>query len=166
MQNGLSVGIDHEKAGRSLVNVVAYNPAAEADYNYALQRLREVDFPLLAELSSHKDASDADIMDLLRLENQVVLGETSLSLALSVAHSRVEKIRENVAAQGSALIGVWVPLVDPLSAKNLIGAASTFGNVLAAVVTTTALSTTFAFASSVPPITIDDYEVVSVDGQE
>ncbi|GKB29994.1 hypothetical protein Tco_0869395, partial [Tanacetum coccineum] len=69
MQNGLSVGIDHEKAGRSLANVVAYNPAAEADYNSALQRLREVDFPLLAELSSHKDASDADIMDLLRLES-------------------------------------------------------------------------------------------------
>ncbi|GKG50255.1 hypothetical protein Tco_0521355, partial [Tanacetum coccineum] len=86
----------------------------------------EVDFPLLAELSSHKDASVADIMDLIRLESplvdapgmsdlqpnveqltllihrpedQVVLDETSLSFSLSVAHSRVEKIGENVAAQ-------------------------------------------------------------------
>ncbi|GJZ08661.1 hypothetical protein Tco_0542944 [Tanacetum coccineum] len=158
MQNGLSVGIDHEKAGRSLANVVAYNPAAEADYNSALQRLREVDFPLLAELSSHKDASDADIMDLLRLESPIADSPRMRNLQ--------PDIRENVAAQGSALIGIWVPLVDPLSAKNLIGAASTFGNVLADVVTTTALSTTFASASSVPPITRDDYEIVSVDGQE
>ncbi|GJR43653.1 hypothetical protein Tco_1311756 [Tanacetum coccineum] len=193
MQSGLSAGIDHGKAGRILEDVVAYNPAAEADFNSALQRLREVDFRLLAELSSHKDASAADIMDLIRLESplanapgmsdlqpnveqltlpihrpedQVVLGETSLSFALSVAHSRVEKIRENVAAQRLALIDVWVPLVDPLSAENLIGVASTSGNVPAAVVTTTALSTIFASTSFVPSITTDDYEIVSVDSQE
>ncbi|GJW57334.1 hypothetical protein Tco_0104065, partial [Tanacetum coccineum] len=137
MQDGLSDGIDHGKAGRSMADIVAYNPAAEADYNSALQRLREVDFPLLAELSSHKDASTVDIMDLLRLEDsladalrmndlqpdieqltlpihrpedQVVLGETSLSFALSV------------------------PLVDPLSTKNLIGMASTSGSVSTVVV--------------------------------
>nr|GFA57581.1 hypothetical protein [Tanacetum cinerariifolium] len=67
MQDGLSVGIDHEKA------------------------------------------------------DQVVLGETLCSFALSVAHSRVKKIRENVTAQRSALIEVWVPLVDPLSGENLVG---------------------------------------------
>ncbi|GKA51247.1 hypothetical protein Tco_0744443 [Tanacetum coccineum] len=54
------------------------------------------------------------------LEDQVVLGETSLSFALSVTRSRVEWIRENVAAQRSTLIDVWVPLVDPLSAKSMI----------------------------------------------
>ncbi|GKA31956.1 hypothetical protein Tco_0718323 [Tanacetum coccineum] len=116
---------------------------------------RQVDFPLLAKLNSHKDASTADIMDLLRLgspladapgishlqpdveqltlpihrpEDQVVLGETSLSFALSTS--------------------------------------STSGHVPAAVVTTTALSTTFASASSVPPLTTDDYEIVGTDGQE
>ncbi|GJT03704.1 hypothetical protein Tco_0838166 [Tanacetum coccineum] len=193
MQDGLSADIDHEKAGRSLADVVAYNPAAKADYNSAMQRLREVDFPLLAELSSHKDASTADIIDLLcleslladapgmsdlqpdveqvtlpihRPEDQVVLGETSLSFALSVAHSRVENIRENVAAHRSALIDVWVPLVDPLSAENLIGTSSTPGHVPAAVVTTKALSTTFASVSSVHLITIDDYEIIGTDGQE
>ncbi|GJT53411.1 hypothetical protein Tco_0988465, partial [Tanacetum coccineum] len=57
-----------------------------------------------------------------------------------------------------------VVLVDPLSAKNLIGAASTSGSVPAAIMTTTALSTTFASATSVPPITIDDYDIVNVDG--
>ncbi|GJW18798.1 hypothetical protein Tco_0026234 [Tanacetum coccineum] len=193
MQDGLTAGIDHGKAGRSLADIVAYNPAAEADFNSALQKLCEVEFPLLAELKSHKDASTADVMNMLLLEgpladalgisdlqpdveqltlpihrlgNQVVLGETSLSFALSVTHSRVERIGENVAAQRSALIDVWVPLVDPFFAKSLIGEASTSGSFLAAVVTTTALSTTFAAASSVPPITIEDYEIVGTDGPE
>ncbi|GJV12403.1 hypothetical protein Tco_1353944 [Tanacetum coccineum] len=189
MQSGLSAGIDHEKAGRSLEDVVAYNPAAETDFNSSLQRLREVDFPLLTKLSSHKYESAADIMDLLRLESpladapgmsdlqpdvkqltfpihrpedQVVLSETSLSFALSVAHSRVENIRENIVAHLSALIDVWVLLVDSLSTENLIGTSSTSGNVLAVVMTTIALSTTFAPTSSVPPITTYDYEIVSV----
>nr|GEU94976.1 transposase (putative), gypsy type [Tanacetum cinerariifolium] len=193
MQNGFSSGINHEKASRSLADVVTYNPAAEADYNSALQRLREVNFPLLAELKSHKDASTTNVMDLLRLEgpladaprmsdlqpdveqlklpihhleDQLVLGETSLSFSLSVTHSRVERIREDIAAQRSGLIDIWVPLVDPLSAKSLIGEASTSDSVPAAVVTITSLSNTFASASSVPPITIEDYEIVGIDGLE
>ncbi|GKF15526.1 hypothetical protein Tco_0056988 [Tanacetum coccineum] len=152
---------------------------------------RQVDFSLLAELNSHKDASVEDIMNLLRLESpladapgmsglhpeqlrlpihrsedQVVLGETSLSFSLSVTHSRVERIRENVAAQRSALADVWVLLVDPLSVENLMGATGTSDSVPATAVTTTALSTTFASASSIPPITVDDYEVVGADAQE
>nr|GEU76681.1 transposase (putative), gypsy type [Tanacetum cinerariifolium] len=191
MQDGLSAGIDHGKTGRSLADVVAYNLAAEADYNSALQRLREVDFSLLAELKSHKDTSVEDIMNLLRLEgpladapgmndlqpnvdqlmllvywfeDQVVLGETSLSFALSVTHSRVERIRENVAAKRSALIDVWTLLVNPLSVENLVGEAGTSESVLAIISIITALSTTFASTSSVPPITIKDYEIVGTDG--
>ncbi|GJS41646.1 hypothetical protein Tco_0566689 [Tanacetum coccineum] len=139
MQDGLSADINHGKTSRSLADVVAYNPAAKADYNSALvQRLREIKWFLVRPLCHF----------------------------LCVAHSRVEKIRENVAAQRSALIDVWVSLVDPLSAKNLIGTTSTSDSVPAAIVTTTALSTTFASASSVPPITTDDYDIVNVDGQE
>ncbi|GKB14309.1 hypothetical protein Tco_0848232 [Tanacetum coccineum] len=48
----------------------------------------------------------------------------------------------------------------------VLGKASTSGSVPAAVVTTTALSTTFAAASSVPPITIEDYEIVGTDGSK
>nr|GEY20965.1 hypothetical protein [Tanacetum cinerariifolium]GEY25030.1 hypothetical protein [Tanacetum cinerariifolium] len=147
--------------GRSLADVVACNPTMEVDYNFALWRLCEVDLSLLAELKSYKDASVEDIMNLLRLEDQVVLGETSLSFALSVTYSRVERIRENVAANRSALIGVWNPLVNPLSVENLMGEVDTYDRV-----TTTSLSTTFASASSVPPITIEDYEIVSTDGPE
>ncbi|GKC08048.1 hypothetical protein Tco_0999658, partial [Tanacetum coccineum] len=124
-----------------------------------------VDFPLLTELKSHKDASTEDIMNVLRLEGaladaprmndlqpdieqlklpihrseeQVVLGETSLSFTLSVSHSRMKQIRENIAAQRSALVGVWTPLSKPLSVTSLMGKASTFGMVPAASVTTTA----------------------------
>ncbi|GJS64695.1 hypothetical protein Tco_0679259 [Tanacetum coccineum] len=112
MQDGLLAGIDHRKAGRSLADFVAYNPSVEEDYNSALQELREVNFPLLTDLKYQKDASVEDIMNLLRLEGplagapgmsdlqpdveqlmlpihryeyQVVLGETSLSFALSAA---------------------------------------------------------------------------------
>nr|GEV90442.1 hypothetical protein [Tanacetum cinerariifolium] len=193
MQDGLSVGIDNGKAGRSLKDVAAYNPSAEADYTFALQRLREVDFPLLVEQKSHKDASIADVIDLLRLEgpladapvmsdlqpnieqlklpihhpkDQVILGETSLLDALYVTHSRVERIRENIVAQRSALIGVSTPLVDLLSVENLVGAASTSDSMVVTAATTTAMSDTFAFASTVPPITIKDYEIMGTDGSE
>ncbi|GJW09086.1 hypothetical protein Tco_1571509 [Tanacetum coccineum] len=47
MQDGFSASIDHGKAGRSLADVVAYNQATKADYNSALQRLREVGSPYL-----------------------------------------------------------------------------------------------------------------------
>ncbi|GJU50398.1 hypothetical protein Tco_1219953 [Tanacetum coccineum] len=123
MQDGLAAGIDHDREGRGLMDVAAYNPSADADYNSALQKLRESDIEQLR-------------VPIHRSEDQVVLGETSLSFALSVSHSRVERIRANIAAE----------------------------RVPAATVTTTALSTTFAFASSISPISTNDYEIV--DGQE
>ncbi|GJT84525.1 RNA-directed DNA polymerase, eukaryota, reverse transcriptase zinc-binding domain protein [Tanacetum coccineum] len=191
-QDGLSAGIDHGKAGRSLEDVAAYNPFAKGDYTSALHRLYKVDFPLLAELKSHKDASTADVMDLLRLEgpladapgmsdlqpnieqlklpiyhpeDQLILCKLSLLVALDVTLLRVERIRENVAAQRSALIGVWTPFVDSLSVENLVGAASTSDSTTATVATTIALSLTFASVSTVPPITIEDYEIIGTDVQ-
>ncbi|GJT70908.1 hypothetical protein Tco_1030194 [Tanacetum coccineum] len=110
MQDGFSAGIDHGKAGRSLADVVAYNQAMEADYNSALQRLRPLaDAPGISNLQPHVDQL---MLHVHRSEDQVVLGETSLSFALSVTHSHVERIKENVAAKRSALIDVWTPLVD------------------------------------------------------
>ncbi|GJZ37385.1 hypothetical protein Tco_0583576 [Tanacetum coccineum] len=119
MQSGLSVRIDHRKAGRSLADVVAYNLAAEADYNAALPL---ADAP---EMSNLQHDIEQLTLSIHRSEDQAVLGETSLSFALSTPAS--------------------VP---------------------ATVLTTTALSTTFASTSYIPPITVDDYEIVSVDGQE
>nr|GEU38377.1 transposase (putative), gypsy type [Tanacetum cinerariifolium] len=164
MQDGLSADIVHGKEGRSLADVAAYNHVAKANYNSALQR-----FCPLADVSGMSDLQpnvDKLMLHVHRSEDQMVLGETSLSFALSVTYSRVERIRENVAVKRSALIGVWPPLVDPLSAENLVGAAGTSNSVSATIATTTALSTTFASASSIPPIIIKDYEIVGTDGLE
>ncbi|GJV49947.1 hypothetical protein Tco_1440159 [Tanacetum coccineum] len=106
MQDRLVAGIDHGKAGRGLADVAAYDPFVEANYVSAVNALRAMDFLLLAQLESQKDASIADIMGLLhlegptaeapeashlkpspeqlmlpihRLEDQVVIGETSFS---------------------------------------------------------------------------------------
>ncbi|GKA54216.1 hypothetical protein Tco_0753165 [Tanacetum coccineum] len=88
MQDGLSAGIDHGRAGRSLEDVAAYSPSAEADYTSALQRLREVDFPLLAELKYHKDSSTADVMDLLRLK-----GPLADAPGMSDLHPHIEQLK-------------------------------------------------------------------------
>ncbi|GKG10489.1 hypothetical protein Tco_0341889, partial [Tanacetum coccineum] len=57
MQEGISAGITYGAEGRKLTDVAAYNPSAEADYLSSLQRLQSVNFSLIAELRSHKDAS-------------------------------------------------------------------------------------------------------------
>ncbi|GJU44529.1 hypothetical protein Tco_1201795 [Tanacetum coccineum] len=59
---------------------------------------------------------------------------------------------------------VMVPLIEPLSAENLVGEASTSG-VPAVVAATTALSTTFVQASFVLPIPALDHEVVDMEPQ-
>ncbi|GKA51270.1 hypothetical protein Tco_0744466 [Tanacetum coccineum] len=150
----------------------------------AVNALHAMDFLLLAQLASHKDASMSDLMDLLRLEgpaaetqkanqlqpspeqlmlpihrpeDHVVIGETSLSFSLDVIHAHVQRIRGDDAARRLSLSDAMVPLIEPLSAENLIGEASTFR--VPATVTTTALSTNFIQNSSVPLISVADYEV-------
>ncbi|GJX76519.1 hypothetical protein Tco_0323330 [Tanacetum coccineum] len=193
MQDGLSVGITHGTEGRDLTDVATYNASAEADYMSALQRLQSVNFSLLVELRSNKDASIETVMNLLRLEDtlaerlglaesqphvdqlmvpihhspdQHVVGASALSLSLDVSSSRVRKIKENIANHRSALHDVFLPLSEPLSVTALTGTEGTSDVMPANAHTTTALSVTFASASSIPPISTDDYEVVRADGQE
>ncbi|GKF93392.1 hypothetical protein Tco_0280111, partial [Tanacetum coccineum] len=71
MQEGLSAGITHGIEGRTLTDIAAYNPSAEADYLAALHHLQSVSFSLLAELKSNKDASIETIMNLLRLKDHL-----------------------------------------------------------------------------------------------
>nr|GEZ97755.1 hypothetical protein [Tanacetum cinerariifolium] len=66
MQEGLPAGITHGAKGRQLADVAAYNPSAEADYLSALQYLQSVNFSLITELKSNKDASVDTIINLLR----------------------------------------------------------------------------------------------------
>ncbi|GJW73151.1 hypothetical protein Tco_0132521 [Tanacetum coccineum] len=54
-----------------------------------------------------------------------------------------------------------VLLIEPLSAENLVGEASTSG--IPAMATTTALCTTFTQTSSVPLISVADYEVLGAE---
>nr|GEU75996.1 hypothetical protein [Tanacetum cinerariifolium] len=189
MQEGLSVGTTHGAEGRKLVDVAAYNPSAEADHLSDLQRLQNVNFSLIVELKSNKDAIIDTIMNLLHLDDvlaerigliksqphvnqlmvpihhspdQRIVGASALSLSLEVSHSRVKKMRENIPKHVSALRGVFVPLSEPLSAIALEGMEGNSGSTHD---TTTTLSKTFVFASTVPPISTDDYEVAHVDGQ-
>nr|GEW42196.1 hypothetical protein [Tanacetum cinerariifolium] len=144
MHEGLSAGITHGAEGRKLANVTVYNPSAEVDYLSALHRLQNLMVPI------HHSP------------DQRVVGASALSLSLDVSHSRVKKIRENIAKHVSALRGVFVPLSEPLSAAALEGTEGTFGSTHD---TTTTLSMTFVSASTILPISIDDYEVAHADGQ-
>ncbi|GJV70333.1 hypothetical protein Tco_1485842 [Tanacetum coccineum] len=192
MQDGLSAGITHGAEGRNLTDVAAYNLSAEADYISALQRLQSVNFSLIAELRSNKDASVETIMNLLHLDgtlaeklgltesqphvnqlmvpihrspDQTVVGATALSLSLDVSHARVQKIRENIANHRSDLRDVFIHLAEPFSAVALEGTGGTSKIVPATVDTTTTLSTTLASVSTIITISVDDYDVAGTDDQ-
>ncbi|GJW35956.1 hypothetical protein Tco_0058876 [Tanacetum coccineum] len=192
MQEGLSAGITHDIEGRTLTDIAAYNPSAKADYLAALHHLQSVNFSLLAELKSNKDASTETIMNLLRLEDRLadrlgltasqphvvqlmvlihhspdhrVIGASALSLSLDVSNFRVQKIKENLANRVSLLHDVFIPLSEPLSVTALTGTEGTSAVVAIPAGTTTALSVTCASTSVVRPISTDDYEIVQVDGQ-
>ncbi|GJW57443.1 hypothetical protein Tco_0104174, partial [Tanacetum coccineum] len=192
MQDVLSTGITHGMERRALTDVAAYNPSTGADYIFALQHLQNVNFSLLAELRSNKDASVDTLTNILRLEetlaerlgltesqphvdqlmvpihhspDKVVIGSTALSLALDVSNIWVRKIKENIANQRSALRDVFVPLSEPFSTKVLTGTEGTSDDVPATADTTTTLSTTFSSASTIAPISVDDYEVVGTGDQ-
>ncbi|GKE14635.1 hypothetical protein Tco_1422212 [Tanacetum coccineum] len=190
MQDGLAAGITHGQEGRVLTDVDAFNPFAKSDYIFALQELQDVNFFLLAELKSNKDASVETLINILCLEetlaerlslnesqphvdqlmvpihhspDQTVVGSTSLSFSLDVSLNRVQRIRGNIANHRSALCDMFVPLAEPLSFVALEGTEGTSGTTPD---TTTALSVTFASVSSIPLISTDDYEVVHADSQE
>nr|GEV51184.1 transposase (putative), gypsy type [Tanacetum cinerariifolium] len=80
-KGGLAAGIDHGKVGRGLTDVATYDPFAEANYISTMSAFRAVNFPILAQLKSYKDANIADIMGLLHLE----VGEASTSEVLVTA---------------------------------------------------------------------------------
>nr|GEZ43339.1 hypothetical protein [Tanacetum cinerariifolium] len=157
MQDGLAAGIDHGKARKGLAKVAAYKPVAEANYVSAMNALCAVDFPLLAQLASHKDASISDLIDLLFLEGLVV--ETPEANQLQPSPEQLMlPIHRNVAGRRLSISDAMIPLIEPLSPKNLIGEVSTFE--VPAMAITTALSTTFIQTSFVPPVSVADYEVL------
>ncbi|GKB24932.1 hypothetical protein Tco_0864333 [Tanacetum coccineum] len=178
MQEGLAAGIEHGQAGRCLTDLEAYIPSAEDDFNSAIRDLRDLDFPLLKELSDKKDASTWDIMDLLRLDDtvaetlgmtdlqpdvnqlmvpvhhkqdRVVIGSQALSVALDICRGRVEKMERNLVERLPFLKDVFVSIDDPLSAEALIEPS-------AEVPSTNVLSTVVIIPHVEPSVSVEDYD--------
>ncbi|GJU96596.1 hypothetical protein Tco_1321352 [Tanacetum coccineum] len=178
MQEGLADGIEHGQAGRCLTDLEAYIPSAEADFNFAIRDLHDLNFSLLRELSNKKDASTWDIMDLLRLDDavaetlgmtdlqpdvsqlmvpvhhkqdRVVIGSQALSVALDLCRRRVEKMERNLVERLPFLKDVFVSIDVPLSAEALI-------EPLVEVPATNVLSTVVIVPHSGPSVSVEDYE--------
>ncbi|GKC83915.1 hypothetical protein Tco_1139632 [Tanacetum coccineum] len=178
MQEGLAAGIEHGQAGRCLTDLEAYIPSVEEDFNSAIHDLRDLNFPLLKELSDKKDASTWDIMDLLRLDDtvaetlgmtdlqpdvnqlmvpvhhkqdRVVIGSQALSIALDICRGRVEKMERNLIERLPFLKDVFVSIDDPLSAEVLIEPP-------AEVPSTNVLSTVVIIPHADPSVSVEDYD--------
>ncbi|GKD59258.1 hypothetical protein Tco_1296767, partial [Tanacetum coccineum] len=178
MQEGLAAGIEHGKVGRCLTNLEAYIPSAEVDFNSTVRDLRDLNFPLLHELSNKKDASTWDIMDLLRLDDamaealgmtdlqpdvsqlmvpihhkqdRVVISSQALSVALDICRGRVEKMERNLVERLPFLKDVFVSLDHPLSIEALI-------EPMVEVPASNVLSTMVIVPHSGPSVSVEDYE--------
>ncbi|GJY25279.1 hypothetical protein Tco_0400005 [Tanacetum coccineum] len=174
----IKVHADKEIKDRIEIIYKAYIPSAEADFNSAVRDLRDLNFPLLQELSNKKDASTWDIMDLLRLDDavaealgmtdlqpdmsqlmvpvhhkqdRVVIGSQALSVALDICRGRVEKMERNLIERLPFLKDVFVSIDDPLSAEALIEPP-------VEVPATNVLSTVVIVPHSGPSVSIEDYE--------
>ncbi|GJV25005.1 hypothetical protein Tco_1377700 [Tanacetum coccineum] len=165
MQDGLAAGITHGKEGRNLADVAAYNPSAEDSSVETLMNILHMEDSLAARLGLSESQPHVDqlMVPIHHSPDQTVVGATALSLSLDVSHARVQRIKENIANYRSALRDVFVPLAEPFSTAALQGMEGTSGT---APDTTTALSVTSVSASTIPPTSTDDYEVVHTDGQE
>ncbi|GJZ68800.1 hypothetical protein Tco_0632350 [Tanacetum coccineum] len=157
----------------------------EADFNSAIQDLCGLDFSLLQELSTKKDASTVDVMNLLRLDNavaealgmtnlqpdvswlmvlvchkqdQAVIGSQALSVALDICHGRVEKMERNLTERLPFLKDVFVSIDHPLSVEALTLLPETLTEPPLAALTTTALSAVVALPSFDPSLSVEDYE--------
>nr|GEY94110.1 putative transposase (putative), gypsy type [Tanacetum cinerariifolium] len=191
MQDGLAAENTHGAEGRTLADVAAYNPFAEANYFFALQRFQNINFSLLAELRSSKDDSVDTTMNILLLEDdlakrfgltesqpcvdqlmvpihhlsdRVVVVATSLSFSLDVSDARVRKIRENIASQRPAMSDVFTPISEPFSTEVLTGTGGNSDTVHAPI--TMALSVTTISASTISSISTDGYEIAHTEGGE
>ncbi|GJU14451.1 RNA-directed DNA polymerase [Tanacetum coccineum] len=134
MHDGLAAGIDHGKAGRGLADVAAYDPSAEANFVSAVNALRLL----------HLNGPTAETLEAEQLQpspEQLML-----------------PIHQDAASQRLSISEAMIPLIESLSAKNLVGEAST--SRVPAMATTTALSTTFIQTSSVPPVSVADHEAL------
>nr|GEV44997.1 hypothetical protein [Tanacetum cinerariifolium] len=93
MQDGLADGIQHEKVGWALSDVVAHNPSADANYVAAVSALRNGPAAEILGAGKLQPSHEQLMLPIHRPEENVVLGETSLSFSLEVIHNRIQRIR-------------------------------------------------------------------------
>ncbi|GJT40010.1 hypothetical protein Tco_0939875 [Tanacetum coccineum] len=158
MQDGLAAGIMHSKEGRELTDVVTHNPSAKVDYVSALQQLQDVNFSLLADLKSNKDASVETVMNILRLED--LLAE---KLGLSKLQPRVDQLMVPIHRSPDQVVLGASALLLALDVSSSRALKALLIVIPATVDTTTTLSITFAFANIIAPISVYDYEVMGMD---
>ncbi|GKB80218.1 hypothetical protein Tco_0947113, partial [Tanacetum coccineum] len=154
MQTGLVAGVDYGKVRRGLADIFAYDPSMEAKYISVVLALCGLDFGLLSQLESQKDASITDIMSLLYLEGPFAETPEMWSMPMFRRSRKVLYLVVHLSLM------LWVFLVDPLSSTNLLGEVSTLG-ISATITTTTTLSVlaTLANVISVLPVYVADYGV-------
>ncbi|GJX78459.1 hypothetical protein Tco_0326608 [Tanacetum coccineum] len=151
MQEGLAAGIEHGQADRCLTDLEAYIPSAEDDFNFAIHDLRDLNFPLIHELSNKKDASTQLMVNVHHKQDKVVIGSQALSVALDICHGRVEKMERNLIERLPFLKDVFVSIDDPLSAEALIGLP-------VEVPATNVLSTVVIVPHTDPSVSVEDYD--------
>nr|GEV24271.1 hypothetical protein [Tanacetum cinerariifolium] len=139
MQSGLVAGVDHGKAGRGLKEIIVYDPSSKANFVSTVNTFCDMDFPFLHNwnLKRCKYGSYYGPSPLGSIQDQVIIGETSSSFALDVAHVRIQRLKGDDAACHLSLTNAMVRLLEPLSTKSVIGEASTSG--IPATAMTTAL---------------------------
>ncbi|GJR74689.1 reverse transcriptase domain-containing protein [Tanacetum coccineum] len=147
--------------------VVAINRAIEKgiDYISALQKLQEVNFSLLTELKSNKDASTKTLMNILHLDEPLAeilsLDECNLMLTNCWSPSIIRRTELSLVPPPC-----YFPWMFPVTEFKKLGTIMLIiGTSGTAPETTTALSVTFASTSFIPPISTNDYDV-HADGQE
>nr|GEU55943.1 hypothetical protein [Tanacetum cinerariifolium] len=147
---GMALHLDEEFYPRFLTTIAGQSMqtglVAGIDHRKARRGLAEV-----AAYDPSVEESITDIMDSFRLE-----GPSAETL----------KVKEGALSHRLSISKAMSPLLYPLSSENLVGEAST-SRVPATVATTTALSilATTTNVSSIPPISVDDYEVLHAEPQ-
>nr|GEX55204.1 hypothetical protein [Tanacetum cinerariifolium] len=122
------------------------DPSVEARYVFFVLDFHNLEFKILSQLESQKDATIADIMSLLHLEGPSA--ETP------------EKLKESALSHCLSIFNAMGVLADLLSFENLIGEASTLEvPVIAATTTALAISVTAANINSILPISVATYDM-------
>ncbi|GKF68254.1 hypothetical protein Tco_0197933, partial [Tanacetum coccineum] len=167
------------------LNSTEYMDALGNAFGRAIEKGMQEDFSLIRDLSTKKDASTWDVMDLLRLDDamaeflgminlqpdvgqlmvpvhhkqdKVVIESQALYVALETCHRRVRKMERNLAERLPLLKDVFFSINHPVSAEALAILPETSTEPLAMTLITTALSTVVIHPNSDPFLLVKDYE--------